>query len=170
MLLAKRPYKQKIDKKPKKANRLTQKKSFPPYTKTETFRKPFRTQQQHEENAKKKKMRIDASEASTMHFFAEQEENTECVLGVQKAKCSLRRKRNGCNNNNVIVASIIAIFVAMQHAVGASPSKDVQPLVKINKCCEKFEIYVDGRCTNAQEINSSKCLVSFFEFVLKIKT
>lgn len=88
-------------------------------------------------------------------MHAEQEENIECVLGVQKAKCNRHSKRNRCNNNNVIVASIVAIFVTMQHAVEASPNKDVQP-VRINKCCEKFEIYVDLRCTNAQEVNESK--------------
>lgn len=89
-------------------------------------------------------------------MHAEQEENIECVLGEQKAKCNWHSKRNRCNNNNVIVASIAAIFIAMHNAVGASPSKDVQPLVRINKCCEKFEIYVDSRCTNAKEVNESK--------------
>lgn len=115
-------------------------------------------------------MRIDADGASAMQFFAEQEENTEQVLGVQKANCTRRRKRNGCNNNNVIVASIIAIFVAVHHTVGASPNKDSQPTVKINKCCEKFEIYVDGRCTSASEVNSCKCLVSAFALKIKLET
>lgn len=105
---------------------------------------------------KKKKMSIDSNETSTMH--AKQEENTECVLGKQKTKCSSQSKRNGCSNNkNVIVASIIAIiFITKQNAVDASPSKDVQPSVRINKCCEKFEIYVDSRCTTASEVNASK--------------
>lgn len=103
--------------------------------------------------AMKKKMFIDESGgASTMH--AEQEENVECVLGEQQAKCNMHRKRIGCNNN-VIAASILAIFMTM-HSADASPSKDVQPSVRINKCCEKFEIYIDQRCTNAQEVNTSK--------------
>lgn len=103
-----------------------------------------------------KKMKIDASGASAMQLFEEQEENTECVLGAQQTKCNFHSKRNGYNNN-VIVASIMAVFVMMMHhAVEASPSKDVQPSVKINKCCEKFEIYVDSRCTSAKEVNTSE--------------
>lgn len=98
-------------------------------------------------------MSMETSKTSTMH--AEQEENTENRLGKQKAKCNLHSKRNRCNNN-VIVASIIAIVVTMHHAVDASPSKDVQPSVKINKCCEKFEIYVDSRCTIASKVNESE--------------
>lgn len=88
-------------------------------------------------------------------MHAEQEENIECVLGKQKTKCNLHSKRIGCNNN-VIVASIVAIVIALQHAVDASPSKDVQPVVRINKCCEKFEIYVDEKCTSAKDLNTSK--------------
>jgi hypothetical protein len=97
----------------------------------------------------------DSSEASTMH--EKQEENVECVLGEQKMKCNMHSPRNGykCNKNNVIVASIIAIFVATMQ-VEASPNKEVQPTVKINKCCEKFEIYVDSRCTIATEVNACK--------------
>lgn len=106
----------------------------------------------------------DSSEASTMH--TEQEESIGCVLGEQKKKCNWRSKRIGCNNN-VIVASIVAIFIAMQHAVSASPSKDVQPAVRINKCCEKFEIYVDGRCTIAQEVNASKRCLNFTRNFMK---
>lgn len=91
-------------------------------------------------------------------MHAKQEENTECVLGEQQTKCNSQSKKNGCSNNkNVIVTSIIAIiFMTTQHAVDASPSKDVQPAVRINKCCEKFEIYVDLRCTSASEVNASK--------------
>lgn len=106
---------------------------------------------------KKKKMGIETSGTSTMH--AEQEENFQCALGAQKTECTWHRKRNGCNKN-MIVASIVLIFVAM-HTVDASPSKDVQPSVRINKCCEKFEIYVDSRCTSAQEVNASKCSLKF---------
>lgn len=90
--------------------------------------------------------------------LSEQEENTECVLGAQQTNCNFHSKRNGCNNN-VIAASIMAVLVltTMHHAVDASPSKDVQPSVKINKCCEKFEVYVDSRCTSAKEVNASEC-------------
>lgn len=92
--------------------------------------------------------------ASTMH--AEQEENVECVLGKQKAKCSSHSHRSGCkSNNNVIATSIMAIFIVMMQ-VDASPNKEVQPTVRINKCCEKFEIYVDSRCTIAKEVNASE--------------
>lgn len=86
-------------------------------------------------------------------MHAKQEENVEFVLGKQKLKCNFRSQRN---NNNVIVASIIAIFIASMQLVDASPNKDVQPSVKINKCCEKFEVYVDSRCTAAKEINASE--------------
>lgn len=104
----------------------------------------------------------DSSEASTMH--AEQEENVECVLGKQKAKCNMHRRRNGykSNNKHVIVASIIAIFIATMRA-DASPNKDTQPAVRINKCCEKFEIYVDSRCVTAQDVNASKLKIRIFE-------
>lgn len=89
-------------------------------------------------------------------MHVEQEENVECVLGEQKTKCNLHSPRNGYkgSNNNVIVASIMGIFITMMQ-VDASPNREVQP-VKINKCCEKFEIYVDSRCTSAQEVNTSK--------------
>ena len=110
-------------------------------------------------------MSMETSETSTMH--AEQEENTENRLGKQKTKCNLYNKRNRCNNN-VIVASIIAIFMTMHHTVNASPSKDVQPSVRINKCCEKFEIYVDSRCTNAAEVNACKCSLKM-QFCFKNK-
>lgn len=104
-------------------------------------------------------------------MHAEQEENIECVLGQQKAKCNLHSKRNGCNNNySVIVASIVAVFVMMHHAVvDASPSKDVQPTVRINKCCEKFEIYVDSRCTSAREVNACKYFFYSNRFHVKNK-
>lgn len=101
-------------------------------------------------------MKIDASGASAMHS-AEQEENIECVLRAQQTNCNFHSKRNGYNNNNVIAASIMAVFVMMHHAADASPSKDVQPSVRINKCCEKFEVYVDSRCTSAKEVNISEC-------------
>lgn len=104
----------------------------------------------------KKKMSMETSETSTMH--AEQEENTENLLGKQKTNCNLHSKRNRCNNN-VIVASIIAIVMTMHHTVNASPSKDAQPSVRINKCCEKFEIYVDQRCTLASDANACKYLL-----------
>lgn len=128
-----------------------------------TYREPLnRTTTSEFVERKKKKMGIETSETSTMQ--AEQEENIECVLGVQQMKCNSYSKRNGCNNNySVIVASIAAVFVMMHHAVvDASPSKDVQPTVRINKCCEKFEIYVDSRCTMAREVNVCKLI---FEIV-----
>lgn len=126
------------------------------------------TTSEHDDERKKKKMSIETSKTSTMH--AEQEENIECVLGQQKTECNSHSKR--CNNNNsncdVIVASIVAVFVMMHHAaVDASPSKDAQPAVRINKCCEKFEIYVDSRCTSAREANACKFLFKN-DFVLKI--
>lgn len=109
----------------------------------------------------------DSREASTMH--SEQEENVEYRLGEQKKiKCNLHSERQrkvhsykSSSRHIVIVArSIIGIiiFVTMQqyHAVSASPNKDVQPAVRINKCCEKFEIYVDSRCTIAKEVNACK--------------
>lgn len=66
------------------------------------------------------------------------------------------RKCNCTYNYNVIVVAIIFIAIATQQYVQALPNKDVQPSVKINKCCEKFEIYVDGRCTIAETVNSCK--------------
>lgn len=75
--------------------------------------------------------------------------------------------RNGkCNNNNntrnynlnailYYYVAIIATIAIVQNA-HASPSKDIQPTVKINKCCEKFEILVDSRCTNAASVNISE--------------
>ena len=113
------------------------------------------------------KMCRDSSEASTMH--AEQEENVECVLGKQKAKCNMHRRRNGykSNNKHVIVASIIAIFIATMRA-DASPNKDTQPTVRINKCCEKFEIYVDSRCVIAQDINASKLKIKIWNFIFSV--
>lgn len=94
-------------------------------------------------------------------MHAEQEENVESVLGKQKTKCNLHRPRNGYkgNNNNVIVTSIVAIFIAMMQ-VDASPNKEVQPAVRINKCCEKFEIYVDNRCTIAKDVNACKLKIN----------
>jgi hypothetical protein len=113
-----------------------------------------------QEEEEQQNMCKDSSEASTMHA-EKQEENVECVLGKQKTKCNLHSQRNGykcsSNNNNVIVASFIAIFIATTTLqVDASPNKEVQPFIKINKCCEKFEIYVDSRCTSAEEVNASK--------------
>jgi hypothetical protein len=74
--------------------------------------------------------------------------------------------RNGnCNNNNkrnynlnaAIVYYYVAIaIIAIVQTAHASPSKDIQPSVKINKCCEKFEILVDSRCTNAASVNISE--------------
>lgn len=74
-----------------------------------------------------------------------------------------------CNNNNTknykfnvnarcryYYLPIIAIILLLQRGAHASPSKNVQPSVKINKCCEKFEILVDSRCTNAASVNSSE--------------
>lgn len=66
------------------------------------------------------------------------------------------RKCNCTYNYNVIVVAII--FIAIAQYVQALPNKDVQPSVKINKCCEKFEIYVDGRCTTAEFVNTSKLI------------
>lgn len=95
----------------------------------------------------------------------EQEENVECLLGEQRMKCTMHRRQkkvHRCNKNDnvIVVASFIATLVVLQlsygNAVDALPSKDVQPSLKINKCCEKFEIYMDGRCTIAKESNSSK--------------
>lgn len=98
----------------------------------------------------------------------EQEENVECVLGEQKTNCTMhRRQRNTahrCNRKNdnvIVVASFIVTLVVLQlscgnAAVDALPSKDVQPLVRINKCCEKFEILVDEKCTAAKESNNSE--------------
>lgn len=97
-------------------------------------------------------------------LLMEQEENVECALGEQKMKCTMHHKQNvhRCNRNDnvIVVASFIATLVVLQlsygNAVDALPSKDVQPSLKINKCCEKFEIYMDGRCTIAKESNSSE--------------
>lgn len=66
------------------------------------------------------------------------------------------RKCNCTYNYNVIVA-IIFTAIALQY-VKALPNKDIQPSIKINKCCEKFEIYVDGRCTSAELVNASELL------------
>lgn len=101
-------------------------------------------------------MKIDSSEASTMHCEQE-EENIERVLGVQKTKCTFRRgkKGNGYNNKNVIVAMMMMM---MHHAVDASPNKDVQPAVQVNKCCERFEILVDLKCVNAEGVNTCESL------------
>lgn len=72
--------------------------------------------------------------------------------------------RNGkCNNNkrnynlNAIVHYVaIASIIAIVQNAHASPSKDILPTVKINKCCEKFEILVDSRCTPASTLNISE--------------
>jgi hypothetical protein len=87
-------------------------------------------------------------------MHVEQEENVESILGKQQAKCNMHR-RSGYkgNNNKVIVASFVALLIAV---VGASPNKDVQPAVRINKCCEKFEIYVENRCEMAADVNASE--------------
>lgn len=95
----------------------------------------------------------------------EQEENVECVLGEQKVNCTMHHRQQNvhrCNKNDnvIVVASFIATLVVLQlscgNAVDALPSKDVQPLVRINKCCEKFEILVDEKCTIAKDSNNSK--------------
>lgn len=77
---------------------------------------------------------------------------------------TMMHTRNGKGNNNsrrnynlnaimhYYVAIVVAIIVQTAHA---SPSKDIQPSVKINKCCEKFEILLDSRCTNAASVNIS---------------
>lgn len=97
----------------------------------------------------------------------EQEENVECVIGEQKMKCMMHRQNaHRCSRNDdvIVVASFIAILViqlSCGSTVDALPSRDVQPALKINKCCEKFEIYVDGRCTIAKESNSSEFLFIF---------
>jgi hypothetical protein len=76
---------------------------------------------------------------------------------TRNSKCS--------NNNNVIIA--ITFVAILLHCVQALPNKDVQPSVKINKCCEKFEILVDMSCTSAASINACEFIYfnSHLEFV-----
>lgn len=50
---------------------------------------------------------------------------------------------------------IIYFIITAQICLG-SPSKNSFNIIKVNKCCEKFEILVDTRCENAKETNSSK--------------
>lgn len=50
---------------------------------------------------------------------------------------------------------IIYFIITAQICLG-SPQKNKFNIIKVNKCCEKFEILVDTRCTNAKETNSSK--------------
>lgn len=65
-----------------------------------------------------------------------------------------------CNNNKKnykfnVIAYYLVIAIVL-HNAHASPSINVQPTVKINKCCEKFEIYVNSRCTDAASVNASE--------------
>lgn len=103
----------------------------------------------HISEEKKKTVEID----SKMHV---EEENIESVLGAQKSACNNHSQSNGYKYSNVIVAIATVLLVMMHQTAEASPNKDVQPQVKINKCCEKFEIYVNYRCTIAREANESK--------------
>ncbi|KAG5672697.1 hypothetical protein PVAND_002806 [Polypedilum vanderplanki] len=63
------------------------------------------------------------------------------------------------NKNNVIVVAII--FIALQCTQALPNNKDIQNSVKINKCCEKFEIFVDERCTSIQAANTTGFSPSF---------
>ncbi len=90
----------------------------------------------------------------------EEEESTEILLGKQKRKVHITmHTRNGiCSNLTTIMnfyVVIVGIIAIVQNA-HASPNKDVQPAVRINKCCERFEILVDSRCTNAASLNMSE--------------
>lgn len=49
---------------------------------------------------------------------------------------------------------IIYFIITAQICLG-SPSKNSFNIIKVNKCCEKFEILVDTRCEDAKETNSS---------------
>lgn len=52
---------------------------------------------------------------------------------------------------------IIVILVIGQHSAQASPSpQNDRQAVKVNKCCEKFEVIVEGKCTIAKELNTGK--------------
>lgn len=52
---------------------------------------------------------------------------------------------------------IIYFIITAQICLGlGAPQKNSFNIIKVNKCCEKFEILVDLRCTNAKETNSSK--------------
>lgn len=69
------------------------------------------------------------------------------MMHSRNCKCSKN------NNNNVIVAAII-FTVLFLHCAQASPNNVVHHSVKVNKCCERFEILVDSRCTAAESINA----------------
>lgn len=73
-----------------------------------------------------------------------------------------------CNNKKNYKFNVIAYYLAtaiVLHIAHASPSINIQPTVKINKCCEKFEIIVNSRCTNAASVNSCEYFVKQINIV-----
>lgn len=51
--------------------------------------------------------------------------------------------------------SLLWTVLAVSLVVEASPQKFTDPyIVKVNKCCEKFEVIFESRCTDARKLNN----------------
>jgi hypothetical protein len=61
----------------------------------------------------------------------------------------------------VKISLLIVVLSSLVIGVNGSLRQDEEHPVKINKCCEKFEIMIDNRCTDAREINASKFFFLF---------
>lgn len=86
----------------------------------------------------------------------------------QKNKFKRPQKTRNYHKKNVILINIwlsyfIVVLSVIDYVSGSLPRDDPN-LVKINKCCEKFEIIVDNRCTDARELNATTWKPTFTGF------
>lgn len=52
--------------------------------------------------------------------------------------------------------SLCVVVLSKIDCVNGSLRVGDSNFVRINKCCEKFEVIVDNKCTDARELNASK--------------
>lgn len=64
-------------------------------------------------------------------------------------------KSNQCSSMLFVI--VVVCFILISSINGEKHSANS---VRVNKCCERFEILVDSRCTHVNETDSGKCALT----------
>lgn len=56
----------------------------------------------------------------------------------------------------LLLVELLAATLVVGSVASTTPQKYNPNAVRINKCCERFEVMLDGKCTVAESINASE--------------